>query len=76
MDLVKKQAEYYDSYMHDNPSYWEKMKAFTDARCDAEGVDRLDWENWKYVHKTVYQSLYTHHFTCTYVCCDELRALG
>ena len=68
MDLVKKQAEYYDSYMHDNPSYWEKMKAFTDARCDAEGVDRLDWENWKYVHKTVYQSLYTHHFTCTYIC--------
>ena len=41
MDLVNKQAEYYDSYLHDNP-YWEKTRAFTDARCDAEGVDRLD----------------------------------
>ena len=32
MDLVNKQAEYYDSYLHDNPSYWEKMRAFTNAK--------------------------------------------
>lgn len=66
MDLVNKQAEYYDSYSNDNPSYWDKMRAYTDARCNAEGVDRLDWENWKYVHKTVYIYIQTVQ-ACSYV---------
>ena len=55
---MDKQAAYYNSYLDDNP-YREKIRTFTDARCDTEGVGRLDWENWKYVHKTVY--LYTNH---------------
>jgi Ulp1 family protease len=49
LNTKDKLANYYDSYRQDTPLYWKILCEYFDARCDEQGVERNDWENWNHV---------------------------